>query len=65
VENLPSAEALHFLLVRKERISLMKLVENYISDNSFCGPESQVVLKAFSMLKNTAAIDILLKFSVT
>jgi hypothetical protein len=40
-------------------------IENYNCDNFYSRPECHVVSKAFSITKNTAAVDILLlKFSV-
>jgi hypothetical protein len=63
VENLPTTKTLNFLSVRKETISLMRLVENYNSDNLCSRPECHVLSEAFSISKNTAAVDIfLLKF---
>jgi hypothetical protein len=51
---------------RKEVMSLIKLVENSNLDNLHIKPECHVVSKAFSMSKDTAAVDILLlKFRVT
>jgi hypothetical protein len=47
----------------KEASSLMTLVENSHSDNLYSRPECHVVSKAFSISKNTATVDILLKFS--
>jgi hypothetical protein len=55
VENSPSTETLQFLSVRKEAISLMRLVENSTSDNLYSRPECHVVSKGFSIPKNTAA----------
>jgi hypothetical protein len=50
---------------RKEAISLMSLAKNSNSENLYSKPECHVVLKAFSISKNTAAINILLlKFRV-
>jgi hypothetical protein len=62
-EPLPFTKTLNFLSVRKEAISLMKIVEN--SDNWYSRPQRRVS-KVFSIFKNTTAIDILLlKFRVT
>jgi hypothetical protein len=47
-------------LGEKEPISLNKLVENANLDNLYSKPECRVISKAFSMSKNTAAVDILL-----
>jgi hypothetical protein len=59
-------QRLNFLLERKELISRIKLVKNFNLDNSYSKPECHVLSKAFSIYKNTAAIDIfLLKFKVT
>jgi hypothetical protein len=55
-----TTETLNFLLVKKEAISLTRLVENYNSDSLYSRPGCHVVPKAFSMSKNTAAIDTLL-----
>jgi uncharacterized Zn-finger protein len=66
VENSPSTKTSHFLSVRKEAITLIRLVENSDYDDLYSSPQCHVVSKAFSMSKNTAAIDILLlKFRVT
>jgi hypothetical protein len=66
VENSPSINILNFLLVRKEAISLMRLIENKNSDNLYSIQGSHVVSKAFSVSKNTAVVDLLLlKFRVT
>jgi hypothetical protein len=47
-------------------MSLIKLVENSNSDNIYSKPECHMGSKAFSMSKNTAAVDILLlKLRVT
>jgi hypothetical protein len=54
------------LAVRKEAVSLMRLVKNYNSDKLYCRPECHVVLNAFSISKNSTPSDILLfKFRVT
>jgi hypothetical protein len=45
-------------LVKKEAISLTRLVENCNSDSLYSRPGCHVVSKAFSMSKNTAAVNI-------
>jgi hypothetical protein len=58
-------QELNFQLVRKEVISLMRLVEKANSDNLWSRPECHVLWKAFSVYRNTAAVDmLLLKFRV-
>jgi hypothetical protein len=44
---------------------IRKLVENSNSYNLYTRAECHVVSKAFSIFKNTAAVDILLKFRMT
>jgi hypothetical protein len=61
----PSTKALNFLWERKELISLFKLTKNFNLDNFYGKPGCHVVSNAFSVYKNTAAIDMLLKFKVT
>jgi hypothetical protein len=39
----------------------MRLAKNYNSDNLHIKPEWHVVSKAFSISKNTAAVDIIIK----
>jgi hypothetical protein len=47
-------------------MSLIKLVENSNLDNLYSNAECHVVSKAFSISKNTAAVDmLLLKLRVT
>jgi hypothetical protein len=41
-------------------MGVIKLVEKSILNNLYSKPECHVVLKAFSMSKNTVAVDILL-----
>jgi hypothetical protein len=65
VQISPSIKALNIVSVRKEAISLMRLVENSYSDNLCSRPECHVVSKPFSISKNTGAVDILLIFTVT
>jgi hypothetical protein len=64
VDISPSTETLNLHCERKEPMSLIKLVENSSLDNLqllvYSEPECHVVSKAFSMSKNTAAVDILL-----
>jgi hypothetical protein len=56
----------NLLCVRKELISLIKLVKNSNLDNLYSKPECHVVSEAFSMFKNIIAVDILLfKLRVT
>jgi hypothetical protein len=54
----PSTETLNFLCEKKEPISFIKLVENSNLDNLYSKPECHVLSNAFSMSKNTAAVDI-------
>jgi hypothetical protein len=62
----PSTETLKFLWERKELTSLCRLIENFRLDNLYSRPRCHVVSKAFSLSKNTAAIDVLmLKFNAT
>jgi hypothetical protein len=62
----PRPKTLNFLSERKELISLIWLVENSNLHNLYNKPVCHVVSKAFSMSKNTAAVDILLlKLRVT
>jgi hypothetical protein len=52
--------------VRKEAITLIKLVDNSESDYLYSKPVFHVVLKVFSISNNTADVHILLlKFRVT
>jgi hypothetical protein len=61
----PPYETLNFLLVKKEEISLTRLVENCSSDSLYSRPRCHVVSKA-SLSENTAGVDIfLLKFRET
>jgi hypothetical protein len=61
-----STKTLNLRCERKELMSLIKLVECSNFDNIYSKPECNVVSKAFSMSKNTAAVDILLlKLRVT
>jgi hypothetical protein len=65
-DSSPSTESLNFLWERKELISLIKLDENFNSDNFYSKPKCHVLSNAFSISKNTAAVDmLLLKFKVT
>jgi hypothetical protein len=65
-ESSPSTEILNYLLFKKEAISLIRLIKNCIFDSLCSRPECHVVSKAFSMSKDTAAVDILLlKFRET
>jgi hypothetical protein len=54
-----SAETLNFRCERKKPKSLSMLVESIKFDNLYIKPEGHVLSKAFSMSKNTAAVDIL------
>jgi hypothetical protein len=58
IDNSPSTETLNFLYERKELISLIKLVKSSNLDSLYSKPECHVVSKAFSVSKNTAALDI-------
>jgi hypothetical protein len=64
VDNAPDTGILNFLLVRKEAISLMRPAESCNSDSLYNRPDCRVVSKAFTISKNTEAIDISLKFRV-
>jgi hypothetical protein len=56
---------LNFLWERKEQISLIRLVGIFNLHNLYSKPRCHVVSKAFSISKNTAAVDLLfLKFEV-
>jgi hypothetical protein len=59
-ERSPCTVNLNFLFVKKEPISLMRLIENCNSDSLYTRsrPGCHVVSKAFSMSKNIAAVDI-------
>jgi hypothetical protein len=64
--HFPSIETLNFHWERKELVSLIKLVENSHLDNLYSNPLCHAVSNAFSISKNTAAVDIsLLKLKVT
>jgi hypothetical protein len=66
VDISPSTVTMNLHCERKELMSLIKLVENSNLDNLYTKPRCHVVSKAFSMFKNTAAVDILLlKLRVT
>jgi len=61
----PSTETLNFLWDRYELISFIKLTGSCNFNNLYNKPGCHVVLKAFSMSKNTASVGILLlKFRV-
>jgi hypothetical protein len=47
------------LLVARKAVSLMRLVENYISDSFYSRTECHFVSKDFWISKNIAAVDIL------
>jgi hypothetical protein len=65
-EGSPSSENLNVLLVKKEAISLMRLIGNCNTDSLYSRSWCHVASKAFSMSKNIAAVDILLlKFRET
>ena len=62
----PLTETLNFLLERNELISLTMLTEKCNLSNVYRKPGCQVVSKAFSISKNSAAVEsLLLKFKVT
>jgi hypothetical protein len=66
VDTLPSTEALNFLSEGKELMSSIKLIDNFSLDNLYSKPRCHVVSKAFSISKNTAAVDmLLLKYKFT
>jgi hypothetical protein len=64
VDSSPSTETLNFLC-DLYLISFITLTESCYFDNLYNKPGCHVVSKAFSVSKNTAAVDILLKFRVT
>jgi hypothetical protein len=57
VEILPSTETLNFLWEQKELISLSRLIEHFSLDNLHSKIMFHVASKAFSISKNTAAVD--------
>jgi hypothetical protein len=58
-------QKLYFRSDRKELLSLIKFVKNCNLCNSYNRPVCHVVTEAFSIFKNTAAVDmLLLKFKV-
>jgi hypothetical protein len=63
----PSTETLNFLWERKEPISLIRLIENFNSNNLYSKPRCHVISKDFfSLTKTITAVDmLLLKFKVT
>jgi hypothetical protein len=61
VDNSPSTVTLNFLLVRNELISFIKFAEKCNFDSLYSKPGCQVMSKTFSMSKNTAAVDMLLR----
>jgi hypothetical protein len=66
VDISPSTETPTLVCERKELMSLIKLVENSNLDKIHSKPECHMLSKAFSISKNTAAVDIaLLKLRVT
>jgi hypothetical protein len=66
VDNSFFTETANFLLDRYELTSLIKLVENCNVYSLYNKSGCNIVSKAFSMSRNTAAVDILLlKFRVT
>jgi hypothetical protein len=66
VDISPSTQTLNFLFERNELISFIILADKFKFGNLYYKPGCQVVSKAFSISKNTAAIDILLlKLKVT
>jgi len=65
VDNSTSTETLNFLLERNDLISLIVLAERFHLINFYSKPGCQVVSKAFSISKNTAAVERLLTFKVT
>jgi hypothetical protein len=65
VDTSPSTDTVNFLREIKELISLIRLIENFISDNLYSKLRCQVLSKSFSISKNTAAVYMsLLKFEV-
>jgi hypothetical protein len=66
IDTSPSTETLNFRCERFELICLIKLVEHSKLHNLYIKQGSHVLLKAFSISKNIAAVDILfLKLRVT
>jgi len=65
VGSSPPTETLNFLWDKYEPLSFIKLTESCNFDNLYNKPGCHVVSEAFSVSKNTAAMDILLKFRVT
>jgi len=62
----PSVATLNFLLERNEPVSLIKLAGKCNVGTVYSKAGCHIVLKAFSISKNTTAVDILLlKFSDT
>jgi hypothetical protein len=65
VDISPLTKTLNFLREIKELINLIRLNENFNSDNLHSNPRRHFVSKRFSTSKNTAVINILfLKFNV-
>jgi hypothetical protein len=62
VDISPSTETENVLLERKKLMSLIK-AEKFILDNLYSKPLCHVVSNAFSISKNTAAVDMFTKFS--
>jgi hypothetical protein len=62
---MPSTETVNFLFERHELISFTELVEISSFDCLYSKLWCHVVSRAFSISKNTAAVDMLLEFSVT
>jgi hypothetical protein len=61
VDISPSTETLNFLCERKELISFTRLIGNFGLGNLYSKPRCHVVSKAFSISKNTAAVDIIVE----
>jgi hypothetical protein len=58
--SLPSTETLNFLWERKELISLIRLIQNFNSDNLYSKQRCHISSKVFSVSKNTVTVDMLL-----
>jgi hypothetical protein len=62
---LPSTETLNIFLRKKKLLSLFRLIENFNTENLHSNRGRNIVSKALSIFRNTAAIDmVLLKLNV-
>jgi hypothetical protein len=62
---LPSTETLNFLGERRDPVSLIRLIENYNSDNLYSKPRCHVVSKGFSKVKVKATLRLTISQSVS